>query len=79
MTRRIPRNRLYETLIKGDIILRTDGLNYSEGAPHPDGTLYEVTFNSPGEFNAVLPLKILSKAKVDKDRGRSNDPRCQEN
>ncbi|MCH7704088.1 MAG: MBL fold metallo-hydrolase [Planctomycetes bacterium] len=65
LTRRMPRSRLYETLIRGDIILKTDGLVFSGGANNPDGTLYEVTFDSPGEFDGALTLKTMLKADVD--------------
>ena len=78
LTRRMPRSRLYETLIRGDIILKTDGLVFSGGANNPDGTLYEVTFDSPGEFDGALTLKTMLKADVDGNRTRTDDSRCKE-
>ena len=41
---------VFETLVRGDIILRTDGRR------HAGGVLYEVTFETPGRFaNALHP------------------------
>jgi len=40
--------RVYETIVDGDIIIRTDGQSYN------DGILYEATFNDPGQFAPTL-------------------------
>lgn len=62
--------RVYETLVDGDIILRTDGRAYN------DGFLYEATFNDPGAFAPALGEAIRTLAAVNGDRTSRNYPDC---
>ena len=63
--------RVFETLVAGDIILRTDGESQQ------DGRLYEVAFESPGRFAQDLDAKVLPLARVDADRTRSHNSACE--
>ena len=74
---RTGRSSVFETLVNGDIILRTDGLVYGGEQGHPDGILYEVTFNDLGHFAAVLPLPkwTLAKVNLHRDPGGGH-PHC---
>ena len=61
---------VYETLVDGDIIIRTDGRTFE------DGILYEATFDNPGEFTGTLGDVTLSLNAVNNDRGRTDDADC---
>ncbi|MCI0427674.1 MAG: hypothetical protein L0Z46_06630 [Nitrospiraceae bacterium] len=68
-----PKRRIYETVIDGDIILRTDGEAYG------GGVLYQVELVAPGLFEAALGATTLSRAAVDATRSSSaNHPECVE-
>ncbi len=45
--------RIFESVVDGDIILRTDGLSYRKGI------LYEAEFESPGRFAEDLGAEVL--------------------
>ncbi len=62
--------RVFETLVDGDIILRTDGNKYD------GGILYQVEFESPGRFAADLGATVLPLTNVNKTRTSTNDPKC---
>ena len=62
--------RVYETLVDGDIIIRTDGQTYD------DGILYEATFNDPGQFAPALGDATRDLNAVNGDRGRGNHADC---
>ncbi len=62
---------VFETLVDGDIILRTDG------RPHRRGLLYQVDFESPGRFAGEVGGEILSLAAVDATRETGNYPDCE--
>jgi len=62
--------RVYETLVDGDIIIRTDGQVYD------DGILYEATFNAPGQFAPALGEVTRGLNAVNGDRSRGNHPDC---
>ena len=62
--------RVYETLVDGDIIIRTDGQAFE------DGILYEATFNDPGQFAPDLDEETLDLNAVNGDRSRSDDADC---
>ena len=65
--------RIYETVIDGDIILRSDGQAYG------GGVLYQVELVAPGLFEAALGATTLPRATVDAQRGSSpNHPECLE-
>ncbi len=49
---------MFETVVHGDIVLRTDGLGYY------GGTLYQVELNDPGEFAGPLDTDILDPAVI---------------
>jgi competence protein ComEC len=59
----------FETLVDGDIIVRTDG------QPYRGGVLYQVEFRSPGEFAAELGAEVMSADQI--RRQRSDDRDCQ--
>jgi len=59
---------VYETLVDGDIILRTDGREYR------GGVLYDVAFETPGRF--AQELGATTKALDDVERSATNDPKC---
>ena len=61
---------MYETLVDGDIIIRTDGQTFE------DGILYEATFNNPGQFAPALGETTIDLNVVNGDRGRTDDPDC---
>lgn len=65
--------RVFETLVNGDIILRTDGGKLG------DGILYQVEFESPGRFAAQADLGagIVPLSQVNKQRTTSRKPDCQ--
>ena len=66
-----PKRRIYETVIDGDIILRTDGEAYG------GGVLYQVELAAPGLFEAALGATTLARAAVDAHRSFSdNHPKC---
>lgn len=62
------RRRIWETVVKGDIILRTDGERYG------NGVLYQVEFDDPGEFARTVKLKTVDPNQI--KRGRSDDEEC---
>ncbi len=62
--------RVYETLVDGDIIIRTDGQSYD------DGILYEATFDDPGQFASDLDEDTIDLNTVDGRRDRADDPDC---
>ncbi len=63
--------RIYETVIDGDIILRTDGQAFG------GGVLYQVELVAPGLFEAALGATTLLRATVDALRGFGlNNPQC---
>lgn len=67
------RRAIFETVVDGDIILRTDG------QPYGNGTLYQADFESPGRFAAAMEGGTLPLATVDAQRGSSNRyPECRE-
>ena len=61
---------VYETLVDGDITIRTDGQTFE------DGMLYEATFDDPGEFAPALGEVTRGLNAVDADRTSTNDPAC---
>ena len=61
---------IFETVVDGDIILRTDGMSYG------GGILYEAEFESPGRFAESLGGEILRLAYVDSTRTVSDHPNC---
>ena len=68
-----PQRRIFETLIDGDIILRTDGEAFG------GGVLYQVELVAPGLFEAALGASTLPRATVDAQRTTSaNHPECAE-
>ncbi len=52
--------KIYETLLAGDIILRTDGGEYREGV------LYDIDFDKPGVFVNALRVSLTAAKKTDK-------------
>ena len=62
--------REYETLVDGDIILRTDGRAFN------NGMLYEATFNDPGEFAPTLHEQTKTLAAVNSTRTSKNHSDC---
>ncbi len=60
----------YETLVDGDIILRTDGRAFN------NGMLYEATFNDPGEFAPTLHEQTKTLAVVNSTRTSKNRSDC---
>ncbi len=67
------KRRVYETVIDGDIILRTDGEAYGVGV------LYQVELAAPGLFEAALGATTQPRATVDAQRSSSpNYPECAE-
>jgi hypothetical protein len=66
-----PQRRIFETVIDGDIILRTDGGAYG------GGVLCQVELVAPGLFESALGAATLPRAMVDDARTTSpNDPQC---
>ena len=63
-----PRRRVFETLVDGDIIVRTDG------QPYRGGVLYRVDFHTPGEFATRLHAEVVAAEKI--RRTRTDDTRC---
>lgn len=63
--------RVFETLVDGDIVLRTDGLSYG------DGILYEVEFESPGRFAADLGASVLPLSVANQSRTSINGADCE--
>lgn len=62
------RRRVFETLVDGDIIVRTDG------QPYRGGVLYRVDFDTPGEFADALDADVVDADDV--VRTRTDDDRC---
>jgi beta-lactamase superfamily II metal-dependent hydrolase len=68
-----PQRRIFETVIDGDIILRTDGEAFG------GGVLYQVELAAPGLFEAALGATTLPRARVDAQRTVSaHHPECVE-
>lgn len=65
-----PQRSIFETVIDGDIILRTDG------QPFSDGVLYQVELVAPGLFEAALGATTLPRATVDAARTSSPSQAC---
>jgi competence protein ComEC len=63
------KRQVFETLVDGDILVRTDG------QPYDGGVLYEVEFVSPGAFAAALGAGVLPADQIQRQRG--NEPGCQ--
>lgn len=61
--------QVFETLVNGDIIVRTDG------QPYNPGTLYQIDFNSPGSFATQLGATTVPATDI--HRQRTNDAHCQ--
>lgn len=61
---------VFETVVDGDIILRTDG------RPYISGLLYQVEFNSPGQFANELGAEIMSLDDVNNERTTSPHQAC---
>lgn len=61
---------VFETVVDGDIILRTDG------RPYLGGLLYQVEFNSPGQFANDLGANIMSLEDVNDERTISPHQAC---
>lgn len=64
--------RVFETVVDGDVILRTDG------RPYGGGVLYQVEFESPGRFAEELGGEILSLQAVNLTRTIGDYPECEE-
>jgi hypothetical protein len=60
---------VFETLVHGDIVVRTDGQPYS------GGVLYQVEFDSPGEFAGALNAQVIPANQIHRQLG--HDPDCQ--
>lgn len=68
-----PQRRIFETVIDGDIVLRTDGVGFG------GGLLYQVELVAPGLFEAALGAGTLPRATVDAQRTTSaHHPECRE-
>ena len=61
---------VFETVVDGDIILRTDG------TPYLGGLLYQVEFESPGRFAEELEAEVLPLEDVNADRTISRHSAC---
>ena len=57
---------VFETVMHGDIILRTDG------QPYIGGILYELELDAPGQFKDALKTEILAEADIDQDDNPGN-------
>lgn len=57
-----PRRRVFETLLEGDIIVKTDGQAYG------GGVLYQVEFETPGRFANTLKAKVLEEKDIKRTR-----------
>ncbi len=66
--------RVFETVIDGDITLRTDGETFG------DGVLYQAEFNSPGIFADEIGATTVPLAQLNKERNQErpaiDDPDC---
>lgn len=62
------KRRVFETLVDGDIVLRTDG------EPYLSGILYQVELVKPPQFAQQLDVHVIPAAQI--QRQRSDDPRC---
>ncbi len=63
------KRRAFETLVDGDIAVRTDG------QPYGGGLLYQLEFTSPGEFAGELGAEVMPADQI--QRQRSDDRDCQ--
>jgi competence protein ComEC len=59
---------IYETILDGDIVLRTDGQAYG------NGTLYDVSFETPGRFTQALGAGVVLPADIHRSVG--HDAAC---
>ena len=64
----MPNRRIFETLVDGDIIVRTDGQLYR------GGVLYRVDFSTPGEFSTRMHADTVAADTI--QRTRTDDPQC---
>jgi competence protein ComEC len=62
------KRHVFETLVHGDIVVRTDGEAYG------GGVLYQVEFTSPPQFALELGADVMAAEQI--QRGRSDDPGC---
>jgi competence protein ComEC len=63
------KRRVFETLIDGDITVRTDG------EPYRGGVLYQVEFTTPPVFADELNAEVIAADQI--PRTRTDDPDCQ--
>lgn len=63
------KRRVFETLVDGDIIIRTDG------QPYRGGALYQIELTSPGDFATELHAEVIPANQI--QRQRSDDTHCQ--
>jgi beta-lactamase superfamily II metal-dependent hydrolase len=61
------KRRAFETLVDGDIVVRTDGQLYREGV------LYQLDFTSPGEFAGELGAEVMPGDEIQRQRSADND------
>ena len=64
------RRRVYETVVDGDIVLRTDG------KPYAGGVLFEVELDSPGVLAGAAEVGVMSLGDVNKKRTRRRRRAC---
>jgi competence protein ComEC len=62
------KRRVFETLVDGDIVVRTDG------EPYLGGILYEVELEDPPQFATELDVVVIPANRI--LRGRSHDRHC---
>ncbi len=65
--------RVFETVIDGDITVRTDGGTFG------NGVLYEVEFLAPGLFEVDIGAKRVTLAELNPQRDTANEPDCIQN
>jgi hypothetical protein len=63
-------HRVFETVVDGDIALRTDGGTFG------DGVLYEVEFDAPGRFAVEIGATTVPLAPLNSQRTAISDPDC---
>ena len=63
--------RVLETVVDGDIVIKTDGGEYG------GGILYDIEFDSPGQFAAALGVSgTMQLATLNNERTSSPNPDC---
>jgi competence protein ComEC len=62
------KRRVFETVVDGDLVVRTDG------NPYEGGVLYEVELESPGAFADALGAEVIPADQI--QRQRSAEPGC---